>query len=69
MELSSDVGEVFTYYTQGQLVKSGSNFDLAIQDNSADPNAKIKLKLFLLLMFLMLMESLQNITLEMVLLQ
>jgi flagellar basal-body rod protein FlgF len=46
MELSSDVGQVFTYYTQGQLVKSGSKFDLAIQDNSTDPNAKIKAEAF-----------------------
>jgi flagellar basal-body rod protein FlgF len=30
MELSSDVGEVFTYYNQGQLVKTGSDFDIAI---------------------------------------
>lgn len=46
MELSSDVGEIFTYYTQGQLVKSGSKLDLAIQDTSADPNAKIKSEAF-----------------------
>ena len=46
MNLSSDVGEIFTYYTQGQLVKSGSNFDLSIQDNSVDPNAKIKSEAF-----------------------
>jgi flagellar basal-body rod protein FlgF len=31
MELGSDVGEIFTYYRQGQLSKSGSNLDLAFQ--------------------------------------
>ncbi len=31
MQLGSDVGEIFTYYKQGQLVKSGSNLDLAFQ--------------------------------------
>lgn len=35
MQLSSDVGEVFTYFTQGQLLRTASNFDLAIQDNMA----------------------------------
>jgi len=34
MQLSSDVGEVFTYYNQGQLVKTESDFDFAI--NGAD---------------------------------
>ena len=40
MQLGSDVGTVWTYYTQGQLVKTGNNFDLSIQDQSADQNAK-----------------------------
>jgi flagellar basal-body rod protein FlgF len=31
MELGSDVGEVFTYYNQGQMLKTNNNFDLAIQ--------------------------------------
>lgn len=31
MQLGSDVGEIFTYYKQGQLTKSGSNLDLAFQ--------------------------------------
>lgn len=30
MELSSDVGEVFTYYNQGQFENTGDNFDMAI---------------------------------------
>jgi flagellar basal-body rod protein FlgF len=46
MELSGDVGEVYTYYTQGQLVKSGNNFDLAIQDYNADPNSQVKSEAF-----------------------
>jgi len=33
MELGSDVGEIFTYYTQGQLVKTDNSFDLAIRDS------------------------------------
>lgn len=32
MELSSDVGEIFTYYQQGQLAKTENPLDLAIQD-------------------------------------
>ncbi|NMB33746.1 MAG: flagellar hook-basal body complex protein [Clostridium sp.] len=33
MQLGSDVGEVFTYYVQGQLVETGNSLDMAI-DNS-----------------------------------
>jgi flagellar basal-body rod protein FlgF len=33
MEMGSDVGEVFTYYRQGQLVRTGSRYDLAIRDS------------------------------------
>lgn len=32
MELSSDVGEVFTYFTQGQFNQTNSTMDLAIDD-------------------------------------
>lgn len=32
MEISSDVGEIFTYYHQGQLNKTGNRLDLAISD-------------------------------------
>ncbi|MCR4436417.1 MAG: flagellar hook-basal body complex protein [Clostridiales bacterium] len=32
MELGSDVGQVFTYYTQGQLLKTDNKFDLALQN-------------------------------------
>ena len=32
MEISSDVGEVFTYYRQGQLTKTGNRLDFAIYD-------------------------------------
>lgn len=35
MQLGSDVGEVFTYYKQGQLVKSGNNLDLAFQGSDS----------------------------------
>ena len=31
MELSSDVGEVFTYYQQGTLAKTDNQFDLALE--------------------------------------
>lgn len=34
MELGSDVGEVFTYYSQGQLAKTENNLDMAIRDSS-----------------------------------
>jgi len=33
MELSGDVGEVFTYYRQGQLIRTDNTFDLAIRDS------------------------------------
>lgn len=33
MQLGSDVGEVFTYFTQGQLNKTNNNFDMAIADS------------------------------------
>lgn len=33
MELGSDVGEVFTYYRQGHLVKTDNRLDLAIKDS------------------------------------
>ena len=33
MELGHDVGEIFTYRTQGQLVKTSSSLDLAIKDS------------------------------------
>jgi len=33
MELGSDVGEIFTYYKQGQLVRTGSSLDLAVRDS------------------------------------
>jgi len=35
MQLGSDVGELFTYYTQGQLSQTGSKFDLAINDDNS----------------------------------
>jgi flagellar basal-body rod protein FlgF len=34
MALSSDVGEVYTYYTQGQLLQTGDRYDLAISDDN-----------------------------------
>lgn len=34
MELGNDVGEVFTYYSQGQLAKSDNNLDMAIRDSN-----------------------------------
>jgi flagellar basal-body rod protein FlgF len=34
MTEGSDVGQVFTYYNQGSLVKSDNNLDLSIQDNT-----------------------------------
>ena len=33
MELGSDIGEVFTYYGQGQLVKTDNIFDMAIKNS------------------------------------
>lgn len=35
MQLSSDVGEIFTYYTPGQLQQTGNDFDLAIKDDTS----------------------------------
>jgi len=35
MELSSDVGEVFTYYSQGTLAETGNKLDLAIKDSDS----------------------------------
>jgi len=35
MELSHDVGEVFTYYTQGQAVKTDNPLNLAIQNSNS----------------------------------
>jgi flagellar basal-body rod protein FlgF len=34
MELGSDVGEVFTNYTQGQITKTNNNLDMAIRDSN-----------------------------------
>ena len=34
MELGNDVGEVFTYYSQGQLTKTDNSLDMAIRDSS-----------------------------------
>ena len=39
MQLSSDVGEIYTYYTQGQLSQTGSKLDFAISDDSTSPGA------------------------------
>jgi flagellar basal-body rod protein FlgF len=33
MQLGNDVGEIFTYYTQGNLVRTDNNSDLAIKDS------------------------------------
>ncbi len=35
MSLSSDVGEVFTYFTQGQLNQSNNRLDVAISDDNS----------------------------------
>ncbi len=35
MQLGSDVGEIFTYYTQGQLNQTNNKFDLAINDDNS----------------------------------
>jgi len=35
MELSSDVGEVFTYYNQGVLASTGNKLDFAIKDSDS----------------------------------
>ena len=34
MQLGSDVGEIFTYYTQGQLSQTNSKLDFAISDDN-----------------------------------
>jgi len=39
MQLSSDVGELFTYYTQGQLVQTGNKLDFAISDDNSGKSA------------------------------
>ena len=39
MQLSSDVGELFTYYTQGQLTSTGSKLDFAISDDNTGESA------------------------------
>jgi flagellar basal-body rod protein FlgG len=41
MNLGSDIGEVFTYYTQGELVKTNNNSDFAI-DGSANAFFSVK---------------------------
>jgi len=35
MQLGSDVGEVFTYYNQGQLLKTDNKLDMAIRDSDS----------------------------------
>lgn len=42
MQLGSDIGEVFTYYRQGSLVKTDDKLDMSIQDLNAgsDSNAR-----------------------------
>jgi flagellar basal-body rod protein FlgG len=35
MELGSDVGEVYTYYSQGQISKTENELDMAIRDSSS----------------------------------
>ncbi len=50
MSLGRDVGEVFTYYGQGQLTSTGNNLDFAIKDSNRafftigvqQPNGEIK---------------------------
>lgn len=42
MSLGSDVGKIFTYYTQGQLIKTDNPYDLAI-DNSANSFFTVRL--------------------------
>lgn len=52
MELGNDVGEVFTYYSQGQLSGTDNNLDLAIRDSGnafftvAVPNAEGEISVF-----------------------
>lgn len=38
MQLSSDVGEVYTYFTQGQLSQTNNRMDLAISDDATGEN-------------------------------
>ena len=35
MQLGSDIGEVYTYYNQGQMAKTDDNLDMAIQDTGS----------------------------------
>lgn len=35
MQLGSDVGEVFTYYNQGQLLKTDNKLDMALRDSGS----------------------------------
>lgn len=35
MELGSDVGEVYTYFTQGQIAKTDNELDMAIRDSDS----------------------------------
>ncbi|MCX7920953.1 MAG: flagellar hook-basal body protein [Clostridia bacterium] len=50
MELGSDVGEIFTYYNQSPVAKTGNNFDMAFQNSNTsfftiavpDANGNIK---------------------------
>lgn len=40
MSLGNDVGEVFTFYNQGSILKTGNKLDLAIHDSKAqNPNS------------------------------
>ncbi len=39
MELSSDVGEIFTYFTQGQLNQTNNTLDIAISDDNTSAAA------------------------------
>ncbi|MHB8061522.1 MAG: flagellar hook-basal body protein [Ruminiclostridium sp.] len=39
MQPSSDVGEIFTYYTKGQFIQTGSMLDFAISDNDLGQSA------------------------------
>ncbi len=39
MQLSSDVGEIFTYYTQGQLTQTGNSLDFGISDDNSGQTA------------------------------
>jgi len=39
MELSSDVGEIYTYFTQGQLSQTNNRMDIAISDDNRGEKA------------------------------